>query len=78
MSQTAYILLNCDVGKDELVKSKLKNVDEIKEVKRTYGVYDIIVKLKTPNHSSLWDVISKKIKTQDNIRSALTLSVIDQ
>lgn len=78
MPTTAYVLVNCDVGKDELVRSELKKVEEVKEVKRTYGVYDMVVKLKTTNQDSIWEVITKNVRSQENIRSALTLSVLDQ
>ena len=77
MSETAYVLLTCDVGKDELVKSNLKEVKDVKEVKRTFGAYDVVVKVNADSKKSLRDIITNRVKTQDNIKTALTLNVVE-
>ena len=77
MSETAYVLLTCEVGKDELVKSSLKEVKDVKEVKRTFGAYDVIVKVNADDKKSLRDTITNCVKTQDNVKTALTLNVLD-
>ncbi|MFB5610930.1 MAG: Lrp/AsnC ligand binding domain-containing protein [Nitrosopumilaceae archaeon] len=65
------------MGKNDFVKSELKQLQEVKEIKRLHGAYDIILKINATNHSSLRNFISKNIRTRANVKSSLTLSVLD-
>ena len=42
---TAYILINCELGKEETIIENLKHLDSVKEVHGTFGAYDIIAKI---------------------------------
>tara|TARA_Y100001949_G_scaffold169232_1_gene168940 strand:- start:1429 stop:1689 length:261 start_codon:yes stop_codon:yes gene_type:complete len=79
----AYILLNSDLGTDESVITKIKNIlsdekDAQYEIQGVYGVYDIILKLISNNPENLRAIITNKIRNLKNIQSTLTMIVIEE
>tara|TARA_B100001765_G_C19353441_1_gene271468 strand:+ start:92 stop:352 length:261 start_codon:yes stop_codon:yes gene_type:complete len=79
----AYILLNSDLGTDESVIAKIKNIlsdekDAQYEIQGVYGVYDIILKLISNNPENLRAIITNKIRNLKNIQSTLTMIVIEE
>lgn len=80
---TAYVLLNSDLGSDESIISKVKeildNEDNINyEVQGVYGVYDIVLKVNSNNTDNLRSVITNKIRKIDKVQSTLTMMVIEE
>ena len=73
----AYILINFDIGSEEEVITALKNIDSIKEVHGTFGAYDILAKIESPQVEDLRETITWKIRKIDKIRSTLTLMGIE-
>lgn len=43
--QTAFILINAEVGYEAEVLKELEKIPEVKEACQVYGVYDIVAKL---------------------------------
>jgi len=43
--EISYVLINCDLGKEEEVIQNLKHIESVKEVHGTFGAYDIIAKV---------------------------------
>ena len=43
--ETAYVLVNCDLGSEVEIIEELKHINSVKEVHGTFGAYDIIVKV---------------------------------
>jgi len=43
--EIAYVLINCDLGSEDAVIEDLKHIDSVKEVRGTFGAYDIIAKV---------------------------------
>ena len=74
--ETLYILINCDLGSEEDIISELMKIPEIKEVRGTYGVYDIFVKLQGDLSATLENIITHKIRRISKIRSTVTLTPI--
>ena len=74
---TAYILINCELGSDELIIQQLKNIDDISEVSGTFGAYDILAKIESPTVETLREIITWNIRKIDQIRSTLTLMGIE-
>ena len=74
---TAYILINCELGSEELIIQQLKNIDDISEVSGTFGAYDILAKIESPIVETLREIITWKIRKIDHIRSTLTLMGIE-
>jgi len=73
----AYILINCEIGSEEEVITALINIDSIKEVLGTFGAYDILAKIESPQVEDLRETITWKIRKIDKIRSTLTLMGIE-
>ncbi len=73
---SSYVLINCDIGSEEDVISRLKTIDGVKEVHGTFGAYDIIAKIESDNRETLRDTLTWKIRKLDRIRSTLTLIAI--
>ncbi|MCH8914826.1 MAG: Lrp/AsnC ligand binding domain-containing protein [Thaumarchaeota archaeon] len=71
--ETAYVLLNCDLGYEETVIEDLKHIDSVSEVSGTYGAYDIIVKVENSERDKLREIIMWNIRKLEHIRSTLTL-----
>lgn len=73
----AYILINSERGKEDELIEKLRALHEVREAYVTYGVYDIIVKVEAENQRVLKDAVFTKIRKMDEIRTTLTMIVID-
>jgi len=73
----AYILINCEIGSEEEVITALKNIDSIKEVHGTFGAYDVLAKIESPQVEDLRETITWKIRKIAKIRSTLTLMGIE-
>lgn len=74
--ETLYILINCDLGSEVEIINELAKIPEIKEVRGTYGIYDIFVKLQADSNSMLESVITHKIRRLAKVRSTVTLTPI--
>jgi len=72
----AYVLLSTELGLETDVMKSLKMIDEVKEARTVYGVYDIIARITTGTMADLKDIISWKIRRLDGVRSTLTMIVI--
>ncbi len=70
---TAYVLINCDLGYEAEIIDKVKQIDGVKETHGVFGVYDILVKVESPNVENLRDIITWKIRKLNRVRSTLTL-----
>ncbi len=80
---TAYVLLNSDLGSDQAIISKIKEIldkeENIKyEVQGVYGVYDIVLKVSSDNSEKLRGVITHKIRKINKVQSTLTMMVIEE
>ena len=71
--ETAYVLVNCDLGTEEGIIEDLKHIDSVKEVSGTFGAYDIITKIENPDKEKLREVIMWNIRKIEHVRSTLTL-----
>jgi len=79
---TSYILINSDLGTDESIITKLKDIlanenDVQYEIQGVYGVYDIVLKLSSDNIDTLRSTITNKIRKITSVQSTLTMMVID-
>ena len=74
----AYVLLNRDFGADdENIIYKLKELPQVVEVNEVSGAYDLLVKVSADTMEKLKEIISLRIRTIDNIKSTLSLIVIE-
>jgi DNA-binding Lrp family transcriptional regulator len=74
---TAYILINYEIGAEDRILNRLKNLPGVVEVSELNGIYDIIVKISSDNLDSIKETIIKHIRTIKTIRSTMTLIVTE-
>jgi len=79
---TSYILINSDLGTDEAIIGKIKEIldgeNNIQyEIQGVYGVYDIILKLSSDDIDTLRSTITNKIRKITSVQSTLTMMVIE-
>ncbi|HEX5892963.1 MAG TPA: Lrp/AsnC ligand binding domain-containing protein [Nitrososphaeraceae archaeon] len=74
---TAYILINYEIGTEDRILNRLKNLPGIVEVSELNGIYDIIVKISSDNLDNIKETIIKHIRTIETIRSTMTLIVTE-
>jgi len=71
--ETAFVLVNCDLGSEEAIIDDLKHIESVKEVHGTFGAYDIIAKIENPEREKLRETITWNIRKLEHVRSTLTL-----
>lgn len=74
---TAYVLINCDLGSEEEIIREIKKLSEVIEVSGVYGVYDIVVKIRSDTMDKLRETITWHVRRIDKVRSTLTMIVIE-
>ena len=83
MLATSYILINSDLGTDETIITKIKEILDGKkdiqyEIRGVYGVYDIVLKLTSDDMDTLRSTITNKIRKIASVESTLTMMVIEE
>jgi DNA-binding Lrp family transcriptional regulator len=71
----AYILLNVEGGEEDVVLSQVKNIAGVEQAYVSYGVYDLIIKVKADTMKDLKDSITYKIRQIKQVQSTLTLLI---
>ena len=74
----AYVLVQSVIGHEMEVLSDLLKIDFVKEVKGTFGYYDILVKIEASSEKEIERIITKKIRKIKNVHRTTTLSVISE
>ncbi len=74
--QTAFLLINCNLGSEEDAIKQLEDIDGIKDVQLTYGEYDILAKVEMETAESLRSIITERIRRITKIRSVITLMCV--
>lgn len=75
---TAYILVNCTLGSEEKIIAEIAKLPDISEVRGTYGVHDVFVKVKSESTEAMNHTVTNKIRKIPGITSTVTLVVIDE
>ncbi len=73
--EIAYILIISETGSEQHVIEKLLMIDEIKDVNRVWGAYDVVVKVVGPTSDSVREIIKEKIRMIDGIKTTVSLMV---
>ena len=69
----AYVLINCELGAEEAIMEKLKEIEQVKEVFGTIGTHDMMVKLDAENFEKIREIVSRNIQKIEKIRTISTL-----
>jgi DNA-binding Lrp family transcriptional regulator len=74
----AYVLINVESGFEDDVLRELKSVEGVDEAYFSYGVYDIITKVKAETMELLKEMVTKHIRALPKVRSTLTLILMEE
>ncbi len=75
---TAFVFINTDPASLPDVLNKIKAVEGVEEAEMLYGVFDIVVKVKTETMSQLKQIITFKIRRLANVLTTNTQLVVRQ
>jgi DNA-binding Lrp family transcriptional regulator len=74
----AYILINVEGGNEDNVLKEVKNIAGVEGAYVSYGVYDLIIKVKANNTQELKDAVTHKIRQIKSVQSTLTLMILEE
>ena len=74
----AYVLFNVESGSEDNVLKQLRNINNVEEAYVSYGVYDLVVRVKAGTMEELKDSVTHKIRTIKQVRSTLTLIMMEE
>ncbi|HLN89996.1 MAG TPA: Lrp/AsnC ligand binding domain-containing protein [Candidatus Binatia bacterium] len=74
----AFVLINVESGAEEDVVRELKKTEGVEEAYYSYGVYDIIAKVKADSMEKLKETVTHKVRTLRRVRSTLTLIMMEE
>ena len=72
----AFVLLNVNLGTEEEVIARLKEIECVKNAYQVYGVYDIMAKVEAEDAAKLKEVLQEGLRRIDSVRSTLTLMAV--
>ena len=73
VKETAYIMINCEVGHEQSIIEQLKTIDGIKEVQGVLGNFDILARVEVPTIEDLREIITSKIRKIQRIHCTTTV-----
>jgi len=74
----AFVLINVESGSEEEVLDEIRKIEGVEEAYYSYGVYDIIAKVKADSMEKLRDTVTRKVRTIVRVRSTLTLIMMEE
>lgn len=74
--EKAYILIGCELGAENDIVKKLKHLDRVRDARVVYGDYDIVVEAQAETEAQMDNLITKKIRKLEKVRSTMTLGVV--
>jgi DNA-binding Lrp family transcriptional regulator len=73
----AYVLINCELGYEDEIIKELKTIPGVAKVSAVYGVYDMIVEVKSDTLKKLRETITWHFRRIDKIKTTVTMIVIE-
>lgn len=74
----AYVFVNCIAGDEKKIIDEIAKMSDVREVRGTYGLHDIFVKVKSAEIETLNHTITSEIRRIPGITSTMTLVVIEE
>jgi len=74
----AFVLVNVESGSEDEVLKELKSIEGVEEAYFSYGVYDLITKIRADSMDELKEVVTRRIRTLSKVRSTLTLIMMEE
>ncbi len=74
----AFMFLNVEPGSEVNVLQQLKTIQAVDEAYVSYGVYDLVIRVKAETEAELKDVVMRQIRGTKQVVSTLTLMIIEK
>jgi len=74
----AFVLVNLESGAEQKVLDEIRKIEGVEEAYFTYGVYDVISKIKADSMEKLRETVTQKLRTNGRVRSTLTLIMMEE
>jgi DNA-binding Lrp family transcriptional regulator len=74
----AFVLINVESGSEDEVLKELKKIEGVEEAYFSYGVYDLVMRIKADSMEQLKDMVTRKIRALSKVRSTLTLIMMEE
>jgi DNA-binding Lrp family transcriptional regulator len=75
---SAYVLFNVGSGSEDQILEELRGIAGVKEAFFSYGVYDLIVKIRTDSMEELKELVSHRLRNITNVKSTVTLIKVEE
>ena len=72
-----FVLLNCDLGAEELIVDELRKISQVLQAHVTFGAYDIIAEINADSQEDFDETVFLKIRRLARVVSTMTLNVIN-
>lgn len=69
----SFVLITCDLGKEDIVMDQLEKLNDVKDILRVHGAYDLIAKVEGKSVNEVKGILENKIRTMQQVRSAMSL-----
>lgn len=69
----AYVLLTTDIGCEREICKIIKSIPAVRNAYTLHGVYDLIIDIETDDVDYLKEVIQKRIRSMEKVRSTITM-----
>ncbi len=74
----AFVMINVESGSEDDVLKEIKKLEGVEEAYFSYGVYDLVTKIKADTMEQLKEVVTRKIRALSKVRSTLTLIMMEE
>ena len=74
----AYVLFNVGAGSEDQVLKDAKAIGGVQEAYVSYGVYDLVLKVKADSMEQLKELVTHRLRIINNVRSTLTLILTEE
>lgn len=73
----AFVFVNVEAGREKEVLENIKKISEVKASYLVFGVFDIVAMVESDTFEKLREMVTKKIRQLDKVRSTMTMIVME-
>lgn len=71
--EIAHVLVACEDKREDDVINEMKSIKEVREIKKTFGAYNAVIRIEAESVQKIKRIMSEKIRNRPGILSTLTL-----
>jgi DNA-binding Lrp family transcriptional regulator len=74
----AFVLINAEAGSEDEVLRDLRKIEGVEVAYFSYGVYDVIIKIQADTMENLKDMVTRRVRALEKVRSTLALIMMEE